>query len=433
MKVSVFGLGYVGVVTSACFARDGHTVVGVDVNADKVSMVNEGRSPIVELGLSELLADMISAKRLMATTSVDEAVAATTVSLVCVGSPSAPDGSTDLRYVYNVCEQIGAAVAKKQSSHTVIIRSTVPPGTTEQCRNIITTAANGVEVHCAFNPEFLREGSAIHDYQAAPFTVIGTDDPVAEQTIRSLYALVETQVVQTEIRVAEMIKYTCNAWHAVKISFANEIGRIAKTKGVDGRKVMNVVVQDTKLNISPTYMRPGFAYGGSCLPKDVRSLLHLARTGNTEVPLLASLSITNDYHINRALQMIIDSNKRAVGFLGLAFKSGTDDLRESPAVELAERLLGKGYLLKIYDPAVQEAKIIGANKQYIESKLPHLTSLLVSDYQDILEHSQVLVITHAGREFLHIIEKAARDVMIIDLAGIVKTEEPEGNYEGIAW
>jgi GDP-mannose 6-dehydrogenase len=387
----------------------------------------------VELGLSELLADGIAAKRLTATTSVDDAIMTTSASLICVGSPSASDGSTDLRYVYNVCEQIGTAVAHKKTPHTIVIRSTVPPGTTEKCRDIIVAAANGVEVHCAFNPEFLREGSAIQDYHAAPFTVIGTDDPVAEQTIRTLYALVETSVITTNIRVAEMIKYTCNAWHAVKISFANEIGRIAKAKGVDGRDVMNVVTQDTKLNISATYMRPGFAYGGSCLPKDVRSLLHLALEGNTEVPLLASLSKTNDYHINHALQMILDSGKRSIGFLGLAFKNGTDDLRESPAVELAERLLGKGFKLKIYDPAVEEAKIIGSNKLFIESKLPHLTSLLVSDYNEILSHAQVLVITNAGREFLHIVEKAANDITIIDLAGIVKANKPGGNYEGIAW
>jgi GDP-mannose 6-dehydrogenase len=433
MKVSVFGLGYVGVVTSACLARDGHMVIGCDINAEKVTMVMHGSSPIVELGLSELLTEVIAAGRLSATLSVDAAVAASDISLICVGSPTAPNGSIDLTHVYAVCEQIGAAVARKKSPHTVVIRSTVQPGTTEKCREILRQGAAPAQVHCAFNPEFLREGSAINDYETAPFTVIGTDDPVAETALRQLYAPLESPVIVTEMKIAEMIKYTCNAWHAAKITFANEIGRIAKALGVDGREVMNVVTQDAKLNISAAYLRPGFAFGGSCLPKDVRGLTYLAKTNNVEVPLLSALMPSNEIHIARAVQLIQDSGKRHIGLLGLAFKNGTDDLRESPAVELAERLLGKGYQLKIFDPAVQESKLIGANKQFIETKLPHLSRLLTSDPQELLDQAEVLVITYNVREFRSIIDQTKPSQQIIDLAGVLKNPGKGTNYDGIAW
>jgi len=433
MNVSIFGLGYVGVVTSACLARDGNNVIGVDVNREKVGMVLKGRSPIVELGLSELLSEVMGAGRLSATTSVAEAVAQTDVSLVCVGSPSAPDGSTDLNHVYDVCRQLGLAMAKKKGAHTVIIRSTVPPGTTETCQQIISDLMGKATLHIGFNPEFLREGSAINDYHSAPFTIIGTDDPIAENAIRELYSLVQSQVIVMEFKVAEMIKFTCNAWHAAKISFSNEIGRIAKSVGVDGRKVMEVIIQDSKLNVSPAYMRPGFAFGGSCLPKDVRSLIHIAKMNNVAVPLLSSMLESNDQHINRSLQLIMDTGKRNISLLGLAFKSGTDDLRESPAVELAERLLGKGFNLKIYDPAVNEAKLMGANKLYIEAKLPHLTRLLSDDPDEIVEHGEVLVVTHAGGEFRSLIDNLNDSRIIIDLAGLLKPDSKGVNYEGVSW
>ena len=433
MNVSIFGLGYVGVVTSACLARDGNNVIGVDINREKVGMVLKGRSPIVELGLSELLSEVMGAGRLSATTSVAEAVAQTEVSLVCVGSPSAPDGSTDLSHVYDVCRQLGMAMAKKKGSHTVIIRSTVPPGTTENCRRIITDLMGKATLHIGFNPEFLREGSAINDYHSAPFTIIGTDDSVAENAIRELYSLVQAQVIVMDFKVAEMIKFTCNAWHAAKISFSNEIGRIAKSVGVDGRKVMEVIIQDSKLNVSAAYMRPGFAFGGSCLPKDVRSLIHIAQSNNVPVPLLSSMLESNDQHITRSLQLIMDTGKRNISLLGLAFKSGTDDLRESPAVELAERLLGKGFNLKIYDPAVNEAKLMGANKLYIEAKLPHLTRLLSDDPDEIVEHGEVLVVTHAGGEFRSLIDSLSDSRTIIDLAGLLKPDSKGANYEGVSW
>jgi GDP-mannose 6-dehydrogenase len=433
MNVSIFGLGYVGVVTSACLARDGNNVIGVDVNKEKVAMVLKGKAPIVELGLAELLSEVIAAKRLSATTSVADAVAATEVSLVCVGSPSAPDGSTYLGHVFDVCQQLGAAIAKKREPHTVIIRSTVPPGTTEKCREIIKERIGKGTFHIGFNPEFLREGSAINDFHSAPFTIIGTDDPIAENAVRELYSLVQSPVLVMEYKVAEMIKFTCNAWHAAKISFSNEIGRIAKSVGVDGRKVMEVIIQDLKLNVSPAYMRPGFAFGGSCLPKDVRSLIHIAQVNNVQVPLLTSMLDSNDQHINRSVQLIMETGKRNVSLLGLAFKSGTDDLRESPAVELAERLLGKGFNLKIYDPAVHEAKLMGANKLYIESKLPHLTRLLTNNIQEIVDHGEVLIVTHAAGEFRSLIDTLGATKIIIDLAGLLKPDVKEANYAGVSW
>lgn len=430
MNVSIFGLGYVGIVTSACLARDGHTVTGVDVNEDKVKMVNSGKSPIVELGLSELLAEVITQKRLFATTSFKDAIETTDVSLICVGTPTASNGSVDLSHVFEVCEQIKKTIDNKGVPHTLILRSTIQPGTTEKCRELI---GNTNLLHFAFNPEFLREGTAIRDFESAPFTIIGTDDPIAESTVRELYALVESKIIVTDFKIAEMIKYACNSWHAGKITFANEIGRISKSLGVDGRKVMEVVIQDTKLNVSAAYMRPGFAFGGSCLPKDVRGLIHIAMVNNVNIPMLNSLLLSNDSHINMALEQIIKTGKRKVSMLGLAFKNDTDDLRESAAVELAERLLGKGFDLKIFDSSVYEAKLMGSNKLFIESKLPHLTSLLSNDISTIINHAEIMVVTYGGREFKNIIDNVNKTTTVIDLSGLIKNVKKEMNYEGICW
>jgi GDP-mannose 6-dehydrogenase len=430
MNVSIFGLGYVGVVTSACLARDGHTVTGVDVNEEKVRMVNSGKSPIVELGLSELLTEVITQKRLSATTSFENAIDSTDVSLICVGTPTASNGSVDLSHVFNVCEQIKRTIDNKRIHHTIILRSTIQPGTTEKCRELI--GSNSL-LHFAFNPEFLREGTAIRDYESSPFTIIGTDDPIAESTVRELYALVESKIIVTDFKIAEMIKYACNSWHAGKITFANEIGRISKSLGVDGRKVMEVVIQDTKLNVSAAYMRPGFAFGGSCLPKDVRGLIHMAMVNNVNIPMLNSLLLSNDSHINMALEQITKTGKRKVSMLGLAFKNDTDDLRESAAVELAERLLGKGFDLKIFDSSVYEAKLMGSNKLFIESKLPHLTSLLSNDISTIINHAEIMVVTYGGREFKNIIDNAKKTTTVIDLSGLIKNAKKEMNYEGICW
>lgn len=433
IKVSVFGLGYVGAVTMACLSRDGIPVMGVDISETKVNMLNEGKAPIIELGLSELLKSGVESGRLRATTSAEEAVCNTDVSLISVGTPSHPSGELTLSIVYKVCEQIGLAIAKKNAPHTVVVRSTVLPGTTKRCKEILQEYAGDVPVYVAFNPEFLREGSAIRDYDAPPYTVIGTVDEEAEKAVREMYATVEAPFIVIESSAAEMIKLTANAWHATKISFANEIGRIAKTAGVDGRDVMNIITQDTKLNISKAYMRPGFAYGGSCLPKDVRALTYYGKIENIDIPLLQSLTHSNSAQIETAIQRILQTGYRKIGLLGLAFKPGTDDLRESPAVELAERLIGKGCQLSILDAAVQEAKLVGANREYINKHIPHLSELLVDDAYELIEHSEVIVVTHGAAEFRDVIANIGEDTLIIDLAGILNYAPKGKKYDGIAW
>ncbi|MGD9874765.1 MAG: nucleotide sugar dehydrogenase [Kiritimatiellia bacterium] len=432
MRISVFGMGYVGVVTSACMARDGLQVIGVDVNREKVDMVARGQSPIIELGLSELLAEAVKSGRLTATVSADEAVARTDVSLVCVGTPSRADGSLDDSYVMAVCDQIGKAVAAKKKMHTVIIRSTILPGTTAKCAERLRKAAGKQKVHVAFNPEFLREGTAIRDYDYPPYTVVGTDDADAEEVLRQVYASVNAPLIVTDVAVAEMIKYTANAWHAAKITFANEIGRVAKAVNVDARKVMDIITQDTKLNVSQVYMRPGFAYGGSCLPKDLRAINYFAGKNSISLPMLGSLDESNRQQLAITMDRIAKTGCRRIGMLGLAFKAGTDDLRESPAVELAERLIGKGYELKIMDRYVQEAKLIGANRSYIEEKIPHL-SVLLADWETILKHAELLVICNDTAEFRNVVASAPKSAKVLDLVGLFKTKPDDLNYDGISW
>ena len=433
MKISIFGLGYVGVVSAGCLTRDGFEVIGVDVNPDKVELVQTGKAPIIELGLSELLQAGVKNGRLTATTSATDAIAQSDVSVISVGTPSNEDGSPNLTYVFGVCEQIGQAIKAKGQEHTVIIRSTIFPGTTQKCINILNNEAGDIPVHVAFNPEFLREGSAIRDYDAPAYTIAGTHDAKAEEALREMFAAVDAPLLTTKPEVAELIKCTANAWHAAKIVFANEIGRIAKSADVDGREVMDILTQDTKLNISKAYMRPGFAFGGSCLPKDVRTLLHYASSNNIELPLLDALHTSNDSHITLALEQVRALGKKKVGLLGLAFKSGTDDLRESPAVTLASQLLEEGFELTIFDECVQDAWLIGANREYIESKIPHLTNLLVEDAKTVLEKAEALVITHGAAAFRTLVEQAAPETPVLDLAGLFSTP-PEGKaYNGIAW
>jgi GDP-mannose 6-dehydrogenase len=393
MKVSVFGLGYVGTVGAACLARNGIPVVSVDVNPDKVAMVSHGQAPVVEAGLPQLLEAAVKSRHLQATTCALEAVMATDVSFVAVGTPSQADGSLDVSSVLKVCDEIGAAVAAKRRHHVVVIRSTVTPGTTIRCTEILKKHAKNVSIAVAFNPEFTREGTAIKDYDNPPYTIIGTTDPMAEGVLREIYATVPAPIIVTEPSVAEMIKLVSNAWHATKIAFANEIGRLGNTLGFDPRQVMEILIRDSKLNISSAYMRPGFAFGGSCLPKDLRALTRFARTENIALPLLSSLIPSNQAQIDSAFLDILATEKRRIGIVGLAFKAGTDDLRESPALELAERLIGKGRELRILDPAVCQAKLVGANRQYIESKLPHLSRLLVACTSELLEHSELIVVT----------------------------------------
>jgi GDP-mannose 6-dehydrogenase len=429
MKISIFGLGYVGVVTAACLARDGHHVVGVDVNAEKVAAVAAGRSPIVEEGVDGLLASAVADGRIEATTDARAAVAATDISMITVGTPPLANGEPDLKYVMRVCGEIAAAVRGLGKAHLVVLRSTVPPGTLARCAELF--AAERAEVHLAFNPEFLREGSAIRDYDAPAYTIVGTTDATAERQARELYASVPAPVIVVEPAVAEMIKYVANAWHATKIVFANEMGRLAKAFGVDGRDVMDVIARDTKLNVSPVYLRPGFAYGGSCLPKDVGALLAQARRLDVHVPLLAALPVSNAHQIELAFAAVAAARLRRVAVLGLAFKPGTDDLRESPAVPLVKRLLGEGCEVRIYDRDVNHAHLMGTNLAYIRANVPHFEALLVESAGDAVAWAEVVVVTYTSDEFTEALS-GWDGKPVVDLAGLFRGATGR-EARGIAW
>src|SRR5437588_7560677 len=396
MRVSVFGLGYVGCVSAACLASRGHQVVGVDVNPVKVDLVGAGKAPVVEERIGELTARVGRDGALRGTTDAAAAVAASDVSLVCVGTPSAPNGSLSTAYLERVTEQIGEAVAGREDRHTVVFRSTMLPGT---CLDLLVPILEkssggtaGVDFGVAVNPEFLREGSSVRDFFAPPKTVIGELDAASGDAVAALYAGLPGEVFRVPIPVAEMTKYADNAFHGVKIGFANELGAICRALGLDSHRVMEVFLADRKLNISPAYLRPGFAFGGSCLPKDLRGLVHAAHRADVSVPLLAHVLPSNEEHLRRAFELVARTGKRRVGLFGLSFKPGTDDLRESPLVELAERLLGKGYDLRIYDANVSLSRLMGANREYIEQRLPHLGDLLSNSVHDVLDHAEVYLV-----------------------------------------
>ena len=433
MKVSIFGLGYVGVVTAACLARDGHEVVGVDVNPDKVEAIDAGRSPIVEPGLEAALRVGAASRRIRATLDARRAVLDSEISLISVGTPSEDRGAPFLGHVHNVCVEIGDALAGKRAPHVVVLRSTVPPGTLARCADIVRARADGAAVSFAFNPEFLREGSAIADFDHPSYTVIGTDDERAEVAIRRLYASVEAPVLVVSPDVSEMVKYVANCWHAVKIGFANEVGRAAKGFGVDGRTVMNIIAQDTKLNVSPAYMKPGFAYGGSCLPKDVRALLHYAQDMGVPLPMLAALPASNQAQIDVACDLVLSTRPARVAVLGLAFKAETDDLRESPAVPLVKRLLGEGCEVRIFAPDVNRARLMGTNLAYIRETIPHFERLLVDDPDEAILWAQVVVVTHPQARFSRALDQAPDGKRVVDLAGVFPEPPQRFEYDGIAW
>ena len=438
MKVSVFGLGYVGSVSAASFAADGHTVVGVDVNPDKVASLNEGRSPIVEKGLDDLIETAVANGSLRATTSTDEAVQATDLSLLCVGTPSRKNGSLDLSYLTRVCEQIGTALKSKSDYHVVVVRSTVLPGTTHEV--VVPTLENasgkkyGEGFGVTVNPEFLREGTAIQDFRHPPLTLVGHNYKSDAAPTEALYAMVQAPLVNTSIRTAEMMKYASNAWHALKVCFANEIGNLCKRLEIDSHEVMDIFCRDEKLNLSSYYMKPGFAFGGSCLPKDVRALQYRAKEVDLDMPVIQSILGSNRLQIQHAIDQVIDSGKKRIGLLGFSFKAGTDDLRESPIVILAEALLGKGYELRIYDKNVSIARLVGANKEYINQQIPHLSSLLCETLDEVIDNSDVIVVGNGAPEFSEALKKTRPDQLIVDLVR-VKADRAEipGRYEGICW
>lgn len=436
MKLSIFGLGYVGCVSAACFAKEGHTVIGVDVSANKVEMINAGDSPIVEAGIGPLLKEVVKANRLTATTDSTEAVRNSDVSLVCVGTPSNPNGSLDLRYITRVCEEIGAALKDKQGDHTVVIRSTMLPGTIESV--VIPTLAQhsekqvGIDFGVCINPEFLREGSSLKDFYAPPFTLIGADDEDTTATVRELYSGIDAPVIATSVKTAEMVKYVCNCFHALKVSFANEVGNICKALGVDSHEVMDIFCQDTKLNLSSYYLKPGFAFGGSCLPKDLRAINYKAKQVDVEVPVLSSILPSNRQQIERAVEMVLATGKKRVGIFGFSFKAGTDDLRESPMVTLIETLIGKGLQLNIYDRDVSLARLFGANKEYIERQIPHIAQLMRGSIDEVLASADVLVVGNKAEEFNEIEKKCKEGQIVIDLVRLF--DKTSGNsYQGICW
>jgi GDP-mannose 6-dehydrogenase len=436
VKLSIFGLGYVGCVSAACFAKEGHTVTGVDVNANKAEMINSGNTPIIEAGIGPLLDEVVKANRLSATTDSAAAVHHTDVSLICVGTPSNTNGSLDLRYVTRVCEEIGAALKDKSGRHIVVIRSTMLPGTIESV--VIPTLEEhsskrvGKDFGVCINPEFLREGSSLKDFYAPPFTLIGADDPETTATVRELYSRIDAPVIATSVKTAEMVKYVCNCFHALKVSFANEIGNICKAVGVDSHEVMDIFCQDTKLNLSPYYLKPGFAFGGSCLPKDLRAMNYKAKQVDVEVPVLSSILPSNKRQIEHAIDMVLATGRKRVGVVGFSFKAGTDDLRESPIVTLIETLLGKGIQLVVYDKEVSLARLFGANKEYIERQIPHIAQLMRSSIDEVLEFAEVLVIGNNAEEFRQIEQKQREGQVVIDLVRLFNKTSDE-TYQGICW
>lgn len=436
-RVSIFGLGYVGAVSVACLADHGHEVIGVDVNPAKVDAIGAGRSPIIESGLEELLRRGVESGRIRATTDTAAAVRDTDVSFICVGTPSQPNGSLDLSYVQRVCEEIGGALAAKAGFHVVVARSTMLPGSTEE---VVVPALesssgkrHGRDFAACFNPEFLREGTSIADFHDPPFTVIGSDDERATEAVRGLYARVQAPVVTVPIKVSEMLKYACNAFHGLKVTFANEIGNLCKQQGIDSHAVMDLFCRDQKLNLSPYYLKPGFAFGGSCLPKDLRALLYHGRQLDTRTPTLESILPSNERQVDIAYQMIRRTGCRRVGVLGFSFKAGTDDLRESPLVALIEMLIGKGYDVAVYDRNVSLANLTGANRAFIEKEIPHISKLMCESVATVVEASELLVIGNRSPEFKDVLSGLRDDQIVLDLVRIGDVLPDHPNYGGICW
>ena len=438
MKIAVFGLGYVGCVSAACLAQEGHTVIGVDINPLKVKLLGAGRSPVVEPGLAEMVKTAVASGHLQVSQDGKAAVRKSDVSLICVGTPSNENGSLKLQYVENVCREIGAALAAKQNYHTVVVRSTVLPGVVEEkLLPLLEQYAGrraGVDFGLCMNPEFLREGSAVRDYFHPSLVVIGEYDRRSGDVVQALYQSVEARVVRTSIRNAEMIKYASNAFHALKIVFANEIGNLCKASGIDGQEVMDIFCQDKQLNVSAAYLKPGFAFGGSCLPKDVRALLYMAKELDVESPALQAILPSNQKQIERGIRLVERTKRKKIGILGLSFKAETDDLRESPAIALVETLVGRGFQVSVFDEEVELSRLVGANKSFLEQELPHIASLMCASLEQLAAESEVIVITRDSKTFRQIGRLLGKEHILIDLVGKAKHNgHTAGAYEGICW
>jgi GDP-mannose 6-dehydrogenase len=435
MRISVFGLGYVGTVTCGCLAREGHTVIGVDVLKEKVDLINAGHSTVIEHQIGDFIKEGISRGLLKATQDVGTAIKGSDISFVSVGTPSQLNGSLDLTFVQRVCAQIGAV--DKAGFHVVVIRSTMLPGSTRDV--VIPTLEKssgkkaGIDFGVVYNPEFLREGTSVNDFYNPSKTVIGATDPKSSALIREIYEKFPGEIFETSIEVSEAVKYADNNFHAVKITFANEIGVICKELKIDSHEVMDIFCKDTKLNLSPYYLKPGFAFGGSCLPKDVRALTYKSKMLDVETPLLNSILISNEKQIRNTIKKIIELGKKQIGFLGFSFKAGTDDLRESPMIEMIETLLGKGYKIKLYDKNVNFARLIGANKVYIQQRIPHITELMCSTIEEVISESEVIVIGNKSEEFKGVLTKVNSQKIIFDLVRIDPQWKTERNYMGLFW
>jgi GDP-mannose 6-dehydrogenase len=422
MKVSIFGLGYVGCVCAACLVKDGHAVVGVDVNPQKLELMRAGRAPLVEPGLDELVAEAVRSGRLRVCHDSHAAVIESDMTLICVGTPGNGNGSLNWRYVENVCGQIGTALAAKPGYHVVVVRSTVLPGTVRE--RVIPLLENrsgkrvGVHFGICMNPEFLREGTAIRDYYHPSQVVIGEFDSSSGDAVQQLYAAVDAPIVRTTIQAAEMLKYACNAFHAMKIAFANEIGNLCLEHDIDGQQLMALFCQDRQLNVSPAYLKPGFGFGGSCLPKDLRALLHRAKERDLVLPLLEAVLQSNQRQIQRGVALVERTGRRRIGVLGLSFKAGTDDVRESPSVALVEVLIGRGYQVSLYDEKVKPEKLFGANKAYLERELPHIASLMRASIEEVVTPAEVVVIANGTPAFRRVPGLLRGDQVLIDLVAL---------------
>lgn len=435
MNISIFGLGYVGCVGAACCAKLGHKVIGVDVSDNKVNLINSGRPTIIEAEIEELVKEAYKKEMLEATTDAKYAVLNSEISFIAVGTPSSKQGHLNLNYIYTVAEQIGMALKEKDSYHIIAIRSTVLPGTNEKVGQIVEEASGkirGKDFTVVSNPEFLREGTAVKDYFNPPLTLVGSDSEYAIEKMKDLYEQLPAEFIATDIKVAEMMKYVNNTFHALKIVFGNEVGNICKALDIDSHKVMEIFCKDKQLNISPYYFKPGFAYGGSCLPKDSKALKTLAKDLYIDVPVLNSIEKSNELQKDTAVEMIMSKGKRKIGILGLSFKAGTDDLRCSPIVDVIETLLGKGYEIKIYDKNVKVSELTGTNKDFIEAKIPHLQEFITDDLDYVIDNSDVVVITNKEAEFNNILTEYNNKI-ILDLVRVWNDVDYEGYYEGIAW
>jgi GDP-mannose 6-dehydrogenase len=437
MKVSIFGLGYVGTVLAGCLASDGHEIIGVDPVQTKVDLINNGQSPIIEAEINEIIASSAQAGRLRATDNAAQAIRETELSFVCVGTPSQPNGNLELKYIRRVSEQIGRALKDKATWHAVVIRSTILPGTMHKIVIPILEESSakkaGADFGVCYNPEFLREGSGVQDFNSPPKTVIGELDQASGDMLAAFYGKTNAPLIRTDLETAEMIKYVDNSWHALKIGFANEIGNLCKSFALDAHEVMKIFCQDEKLNISPAYLLPGFAFGGSCLPKDLRALAYQVRMADLELPIITSILSSNKMQVARALQLIMEKGHQRVGVLGFSFKAGTDDLRESPMIEVIERLIGKGYDLRIYDKNVRIASLIGANREFILSRIPHVSRLMVDSIDAVLDHAQTVVIGNDDPDFRNVLERLRDSQVLVDFVRITGRRSEKGKYDGLCW